>query len=188
MNRNLHQLGTSRKDALKKLQNALEARFAEPKAPSDLANKVMNILTKSKNMACLGGDDSFDATENFENIFEKLPSITSKDRASVASLLNKITFLEIESRFQEAVREEITNFLNGKSRTLATIPEESSKTVKSQSALEETIKRPSSSFARTSASLDPEPTKEAEDAKSGEQLFTNNCVQLLARSNKGPSK
>lgn len=136
MSRSLHQLGTSQTDALKKLQNALEARFTKLKVSSFLANDVMYSLTHGENMVCIGGDDSFEALEDLGNILEKLPSITSKDRASVAGLLNSITFTEIEPQLQAAVREEITNFLNGRSPTLAPIPEERSKTVKSQSAAE----------------------------------------------------
>ena len=41
MSRTLHQLGTSQTDALKKLQNALEARFTKLKVSSFLANDVM---------------------------------------------------------------------------------------------------------------------------------------------------
>ena len=166
-------------------------------------------------MVCIGGDDSFEAVEDLGNILKKLPSITSKDRASVAGLLNSITFTEIEPQLQAAVREEITNFLNGRSPTLAPIPEERSKTVKSQSAaepkvprldfstleekkiagpklpavvrsaIEPTIERPSSSAAKKSA--DPQ-IKETTATKSGAPLFSNNFAKLLETMGKGQAK
>ncbi len=179
MSRNLPQLGTSKKDALKKLQNALEARFTKLKVSSFLANDVMYSLTHGENMVCIGGDDSFEAVEDLGNILEKLPSITSEDRASVAGLLNSINFTEIEPRLQAAVREEITNFLNGRSPTLAPIPEEKVTPLDFITA-----ERSSSSAERKSASHNPKPIAENKGAKSGTSLLTNNFAQLLERIGK----